>query len=198
MSNFYRQAHYTISVKQQSKLPDNTEIEIAFLGRSNAGKSSAINYITGIKFLARTSKVPGCTQMINFFSLNDKCYLIDLPGYGYANVPKKIKIIWHHNLANYLETRQPLRGIMLVIDIRHPIKKSDIKMISWANHANLPIHILLTKSDKLKNKEAVANLHIIHTTLKKLHLTASMQLFSSLRNIGRDDAVRKLDLWLLK
>ena len=198
MSNFYRRAHYTISVKQQLELPDNTEIEIAFVGRSNAGKSSAINAITGIKSLARTSKAPGCTQMINFFFLDGGRYLIDLPGYGYANVPKKIKIIWYQNLAKYLETRQSLRGMMLVIDIRHPIRRSDIQMIAWANHADLPIHILLTKSDKLKNWAAIDNLHIIGDALKKLHLTASMQLFSSLRNVGRDDAIKKLDLWLLK
>ncbi|NQY51706.1 MAG: YihA family ribosome biogenesis GTP-binding protein [Piscirickettsiaceae bacterium] len=197
MSNFYRQAHYTISVKQQSELPNNTEIEIAFVGRSNAGKSSAINAITGIKFLARTSKAPGCTKMINFFSLDERRYLIDLPGYGYANVPKKIKILWHQNLAKYLETRQSLRGMMLVIDIRHPIKKSDIQMIAWANHVDLPIHILLTKSDKLKNGAAISNLHIMNASLKKSHLTASMQLFSSLRNIGRNNAIKKLDLWLL-
>lgn len=167
MSQLYRQAHYTISATQLSELPDDTGIEVAFAGRSNAGKSSAINTITGIKALARTSKTPGRTQMINFFNMDEGRSLVDLPGYGYAKVPEKMKIRWQQTLGKYLETRQALRGLMLMMDIRHPLKEFDIQMISWANHTNLPVHILLTKSDKLKRGAAMASLHKVSAELKK-------------------------------
>ena len=195
MSQLYRQAHYNISATQLSKLPDDNEIEVAFAGRSNVGKSSAINAITGMKSLARISKTPGRTQMINFFDLDKDRSLVDLPGYGYARVPEKIKIHWQKTLSKYLETRHQLRGLMLMIDARHPMKESDIQMISWANHANLSVHILLTKADKLKRAAAVSSLHTVITALKKHDFTTSVQLFSSLKNVGKDEAIKKLDSW---
>ncbi len=197
MSQLYRQAHYTISATQLSELPDDTGIEVAFAGRSNAGKSSAINTITGIRSLARISKTPGRTQMINFFNLDEARALVDLPGYGYAKVPEKMKIRWQQTLGKYLETRKALRGLMLMMDIRHPLKEFDIQMIAWANHASLPVHILLTKSDKLKRGAAMASLHTVTAELKKRDLAASVQLFSSLKNSGKEEAIKKLDSWFI-
>jgi GTP-binding protein len=197
MSQLYRRAHYTISATQLSELPDDKGIEVAFAGRSNAGKSSAINTITGIKALARISKTPGRTQMINFFTLDEERALVDLPGYGYAKVPEKMKQRWQRTLGQYLETRQSLKGLMVMMDIRHPLKEFDIQMIDWAKHADLPVHILLTKADKLKHGAAKASLHKVVAELKKLNLTATVQLFSSLKNTGKDEAIKKLDSWFL-
>lgn len=197
MSQLYRRAHYTISATKLSELPEDNGIEVAFAGRSNAGKSSAINTITGIKALARISKTPGRTQMINFFNLDDDRALVDLPGYGYAKVPEKMKIRWQQTLGQYLETRDSLRGLMVMMDIRHPLKEFDIQMLKWADHAELATHILLTKSDKLKHGAAMASLHKVSAELEKLNLTASVQLFSSLKNTGKDEAIAKLDSWFL-
>ncbi len=197
MTNIYRQAHYTISATQLSELPDNTGIEVAFAGRSNAGKSSAINTITDQKSLARISKTPGRTQMINFFALDDKRALVDLPGYGYAKVPEKMKIRWQQTLGKYLETRQSLKGLMLMMDIRHPLKEFDMQMVKWANNAELPVHILLTKSDKLKHGAAMASLHCVEEKLRKLNLNAGVQLFSSLKKTGKGQAIAQLDNWFI-
>tara|TARA_R110002050_G_scaffold9504_1_gene32989 strand:- start:125804 stop:126436 length:633 start_codon:yes stop_codon:yes gene_type:complete len=197
MSQFYRQAHYTISATQLSELPPDIGLEVAFAGRSNAGKSSAINTITDHKALARISKTPGRTQMINFFALDDSHTLVDLPGYGYAKVPEQMKIRWQQNLGKYLDTRQSLQGLMIMMDIRHPLKQFDIQMVRWANQKNLDVHILLTKSDKLKHGAAMASLHSVLAELKKLELNASAQLFSSLKKTGRDEAIAKLDSWFL-
>ena len=195
MSQLYRQAHYTISATQLSELPPDTGIEVAFAGRSNAGKSSAINTITDQKALARISKTPGRTQMINFFALDDDRALVDLPGYGYAKVPEKMKIRWQQTLGKYLETRQALKGLILMMDIRHPLREFDQQMIGWANKSELPVHILLTKSDKLKHGAAMASLHKVTAELKKLNLNASVQLFSSLKKTGKDEAIAQLDCW---
>lgn len=197
MSQFYRQAHYTISATQLSELPPDIGLEVAFAGRSNAGKSSAINTITDHKALARISKTPGRTQMINFFALDDEHTLVDLPGYGYAKVPEQMKIRWQQNLGKYLETRQSLQGLMIMMDIRHPLKQFDIQMVRWSNQKNLDVHILLTKSDKLKHGAAMASLHSVIAELKKQDLRATVQLFSSLKKTGRDEAIAKLDSWFL-
>ncbi|PHS31691.1 MAG: YihA family ribosome biogenesis GTP-binding protein [Methylophaga sp.] len=197
MSNIYRQAHYTISATQLSELPADTGIEVAFAGRSNAGKSSAINTIADQRGLARISKTPGRTQMINFFALDDERALVDLPGYGYAKVPEKMKIRWQQTLGKYLETRQALKGLMLMMDIRHPLKEFDIQMVKWANNVELPVHILLTKSDKFKNGAAMASLHSVETQLKKLNLNAGVQLFSSLKKTGKEQAIAQLDSWFI-
>ncbi len=197
MSQLYRQAHYTISATQLSELPEDKGIEVAFAGRSNAGKSSAINTITDINGLARISKTPGRTQMINFFNLDEHRALVDLPGYGYAKVPEKMKIRWQQTLGQYLETRDSLRGLMVMMDIRHPLKEFDIQMVKWSNNAELPVHILLTKSDKLKRGAAMATLHKVTAELKKLNLNASVQLFSSLKKTGKEEAIRQLDSWFI-
>ena len=195
MSHPYRQAQYTISATQLSELPVDEGIEVAFAGRSNAGKSSAINTITDQKSLARISKTPGRTQMINFFSIDDSHSLVDLPGYGYAKVPEKIKIRWQQTLGKYLETRQALRGLVLMMDIRHPLKEFDLQMIKWANDAKLSVHILLTKSDKLKRGAANSSLLLVNKELQKKELLASAQLFSSLNHQGKQEAVEQLNQW---
>lgn len=195
MSQLYRNAYYSGSATKLSQLPDDTGYEVAFAGRSNAGKSSAINTITGIGALARTSKTPGRTQMINFFQLDEQRALIDLPGYGYAKVPEKMKQKWQFTLAKYLESRQSLRGLMLMMDIRHPLKEFDMQMLLWANQARLPVHILLTKADKLKNSAARSALLQVEKALKQAQLSASAQLFSSLNKNGREQAIDKLDQW---
>lgn len=195
MSELYRSAHYTVSATQLSQLPPDSGYEVAFAGRSNAGKSSAINTITGIKALARISKTPGRTQMINFFHLDDERALVDLPGYGYAKVPEKMKLKWQATLSKYLETRQSLHGLMLMMDIRHPLKNFDLQMLGWAQQAELPIHILLTKSDKLGRGAGGNALQQVRKTLKEAELEASVQLFSSLNHQGRDEAIQVLDAW---
>jgi GTP-binding protein len=195
MSHPYRQAHYTISATQLSELPADIGIEVAFAGRSNAGKSSAINTITDQKSLARISKTPGRTQMINFFGIDEERSLVDLPGYGYAKVPEKVKIRWQQTLGKYLETRQALRGMVLMMDIRHPLKEFDLQMIKWANNAKLSVHILLTKSDKLKRGAAKASLLHVNSELQKQQLSASVQLFSSHNQQGKDEAIEQLNQW---
>ena len=195
MSHSYRQAQYTISATQLSELPVDEGIEVAFAGRSNAGKSSAINTITDQKSLARISKTPGRTQMINFFSVDENRSLVDLPGYGYAKVPEKIKIRWQQTLGKYLETRQALRGLVLMMDIRHPLKEFDLQMIKWANNANLSVHILLTKSDKLKRGAAKSSLLLVNGELQKKELLASVQLFSSLNREGKEEAIEQINQW---
>ena len=195
MSHPYRQAQYTISATQLSELPVDEGIEVAFAGRSNAGKSSAINTITDQKSLARISKTPGRTQMINFFSVDENRSLVDLPGYGYAKVPEKIKIRWQQTLGKYLETRQALRGLVLMMDIRHPLKEFDLQMIKWANNAKLSVHILLTKSDKLKRGAAKSSLLLVNNELQKKELLASAQLFSSLNREGKEEAIEQLNQW---
>lgn len=195
MSQLYRHAHYTGSATELSQLPPDTGIEVAFAGRSNAGKSSALNTITTINALARVSKTPGRTQMINFFHLDEHRALVDLPGYGYAKVPEKMKLRWQQTLGKYLETRQSLRGLMLMMDIRHPLKEFDVQMLLWARQTELPVHILLTKADKLKHGAAKSALLSVRNEINKLQLNASVQLFSSLNKSGRDEAIEKLDEW---
>lgn len=145
----YQGAKYLTSAAEYGQLPLDEGAEVAFIGRSNAGKSSALNVITGIKGLARISKTPGRTQMINFFSLNEYERLVDLPGYGYAKVPRMIKKRWKELIDNYLKNRQCLKGLVVVMDIRHPLKEIDGDIVEWAVNYSIPVHILLTKSDKI-------------------------------------------------
>lgn len=149
MSIDFKQIHFLKSAAELEHLPVDTGAEVAFAGRSNAGKSSAINAITKHKHLAKTSKTPGCTQLINLFSLNDNERLVDLPGYGYAKVPKAVKLRWQDTLAQYLQSRECLRGLVLLTDIRHPLNAFDLSMLEWASEVDLPTILLLTKADKL-------------------------------------------------
>ena len=191
----YNQATFVTSAANLAACPPESRAEVAFAGRSNAGKSSAINAITGQSRLARISKTPGRTQLINFFALPEDRFLVDLPGYGFAKVPLSVKNKWQEELEKYLRRRQVLCGIVLLSDIRHPLKEFDRQMIDWAVQSDLPLHLLLTKSDKLKRGAAQNTLLAVRKTLKDYD-NVSVQLFSSLKNEGIDTARDKLTEWL--
>ena len=194
--NYYRRASYLLSVANLSQLPADTGYEVAFAGRSNAGKSSAINVLTNNQQLARTSKTPGRTQLINFFSLDESRHIVDLPGYGYAKVSKQVKQKWDALLDDYLRTRQSLAGLVLLMDCRHPLKEFDVQLIQWCATANLQLHVLLTKSDKLKRGAANNTLMSVKSQLQTLMPDATVQLFSSLKRTGTDNLILVLDNWL--
>jgi GTP-binding protein len=196
MLNPFQQARFQISVPDPATLPDDNGLEIAFAGRSNAGKSSALNAITGQKALARTSKTPGRTQHIVVFELDQDHRLIDLPGYGYAKVSRKIIQKWQHALNLYLTTRQSLGGLVLMSDSRHPLKDADLQMLDWCHEANMPVHVLLTKADKLSRGQAHSTWHQCDKLLKDRYAQVSSQLFSSKSGTGLDQARQFLHHWL--
>ena len=198
MNPLYHQAQFLTSALQLQDTPPDEGYEAAFAGRSNAGKSSAINAITGQKSLARTSKTPGRTQLLNFFTLDESRRLVDLPGYGYAKVPDAIQKNWGKALETYLEKRQSLRGVFLLMDIRHPLTDFDWQMIEWCVHCNLPMHIALTKADKLSRGAAKGTLLKVQANLQREAGEAdiSLQLFSSPARSGIDEAHALLDRWL--
>lgn len=187
---------YLKSVDDLSQLPADQGAEVAFIGRSNAGKSSAMNTITGIKGLARTSKTPGRTQMINFFGVDGQRRLVDLPGYGYAKVPRTVQERWGNNINEYLQTRESLQGLVLIMDIRHPLKEMDQQLIEWTVQCDLPLHILLTKADKLSKNEVRNTLDSVVEALSLYGDTVSVQIFSSNDKTGLDEAVSVLNDWL--
>lgn len=172
----FNKAEFLLSAPSIKQAPDDTGKEVAFAGRSNAGKSSAINTLTNNKKLARTSKTPGRTQLLNFFSLSEDCRLVDLPGYGFAKVPKAIKQAWDRNLAVYLQERQSLKGLVMLMDIRHPLQPYDWQMVRWASASSMPIHLLLTKSDKLKTGPAKSTLLKVKQELAKESLVDNLSL----------------------
>ena len=194
-NSYYQAATYLKSAAALGDLPADSGYEVAFIGRSNAGKSSALNTITGIKSLARTSKTPGRTQTINLFSLDAERRLADLPGYGYAKVPKVVKQRWEQIIDSYLQTRQCLRALVVVMDIRHPLKEIDRQVIAWAASCGIPTHILLTKADKVSTSDAKSTLLQVSKELAK-HENISLQIFSSLKKLGIADAHDKLNQWL--
>jgi GTP-binding protein len=171
--------------------------EVAFAGRSNAGKSSAINTLTRQGKLARTSKTPGRTQLINFFSIGPDRRLVDLPGYGFAKVAKTVKEDWDRHLAEYLQQRQSLKALVLLMDIRHPLQEYDWQMIRWASQGRLPLHILLTKADKLNHGPAMSTLHRIRNELVRAGIEQlSIQVFSSLKKTGLEELESFINEWL--
>ncbi|MDH3972475.1 MAG: ribosome biogenesis GTP-binding protein YihA/YsxC, partial [Gammaproteobacteria bacterium] len=178
------------------RVPVDEGIEVAFAGRSNAGKSSALNVLTEQKSLARISKAPGRTREINFFAVRDAVRLVDLPGYGYAKVSKSMKGEWQRNIARYLETRQSLCGVVLLMDVRHPLKQYDQQVLSWCYSAELQTHVLLTKADKLKRGPAQAALLQTRKALERLHPEASSQLFSAHTRAGNEQLQQVLNHWL--
>tara|TARA_R110001606_G_scaffold49122_4_gene124225 strand:- start:2245 stop:2883 length:639 start_codon:yes stop_codon:yes gene_type:complete len=194
----YPTASFIISAPTLALCPDDTGAEVAFAGRSNAGKSSAINALTQQNALARTSRTPGRTQLINFFSvMNDESRrLVDLPGYGYAKVPESVKLEWQRHLAEYLRNRYSLRGLVLLMDVRHPLTEFDQMMLDYADQRAMPVHILLTKADKLKKGPASASLQKVRSRLKEWEDLVSVQLFSSLKRDGVDTLSQKLNQWL--
>ena len=195
----FQAATFTTSAPSLAQCPEDTGCEVAFAGRSNAGKSSAINTLTRIRGLARISKTPGRTQMINFFAVGEGRRLVDLPGYGYAKVPIAMKIQWDKHLAEYLQERNSLGGLILLMDIRHPLQDYDQQMLNWAAQAGLPVHVLLTKSDKLKRGPAKNMLMTVEKRLRDMdpaRTLLSVQTFSSLKKDGLPQLEAQLSHWL--
>ena len=196
MKSLFQQANYWHSAHTIAQLPADTGIEVAFAGRSNAGKSSAINAITKQSSLARTSKTPGRTQQIIFFKLDDSRCLVDLPGYGFAKVPLAVKQHWQQVLERYLHTRHSLQGLVLMMDIRHPLTEFDQQMLNWCSLSDMPVHVLLTKTDKLSRGKAHTVLQHVSKHLATLPGTMTVQLFSALKRIGIEEARLHLSHWL--
>lgn len=191
-----QQASFLISAAKVDQCPLDSGLEVAFAGRSNAGKSSALNTLTHAN-LARTSKTPGRTQLLNFFSLDDERRLVDLPGYGYAKVPIPLKQHWQEHLEAYLSSRNALSGVVLMMDIRHPLTEFDRLMLDWAQASSMPLHILLTKADKLAfGAQKNALLKVQRDVRQGWGDTASIQLFSAPKRQGVEDAQRVLARWL--
>lgn len=193
----YQQTKFLKSAVKLSQLPADDGIEVAFIGRSNAGKSSALNTITGLKGLARTSKCPGRTQCINLFAVDKEHRMVDLPGYGYAKVPLSIKKRWEETVDSYLQNRHCLRGLVLVMDIRHPLKNMDLQLIEWTTSCQIPTHVLLTKADKLSNNLAKQTLLKVEKALEPYGDYVSVQLFSALDKAGLDEARQHLEEWFV-
>ena len=192
---------FVISTNHFDELPSDSGREIAFAGRSNAGKSSAINTLTNKTRLAFVSKQPGRTQLINFFKIKDMQSLVDLPGYGFAKVPKPMKDHWRKLLPKYLQERKSLIGLVLVVDIRRELTELDTQMLDWFAPQKKPIHVLLTKSDKISKDKSLRTLNKINNELKekwgkKFNVECSAQLFSSLKKQGIEKATEKIEQWL--
>lgn len=191
-----QQARFLISAAKVDQCPPDEGLEVAFAGRSNAGKSSALNTLTHAS-LARTSKTPGRTQLLNFFSLDDQRRLVDLPGYGYAKVPIPLKQHWQRHLEAYLSSRESLAGLILMMDIRHPLTDFDRLMLDWSSAGNMPMHILLTKADKLAFGAAKNALLKVQQDIRKgWGEGVTIQLFSAPKRQGIEEAQTVLANWL--
>lgn len=177
------------------QLPEDDGIEVAFAGRSNVGKSSILNTLAGVKSLARTSKTPGRTQEINFFDLGNDRRLVDLPGYGYAKVTESKQRHWADTLGEYLLSRASLVGLILLMDVRHPLKEYDRNMVHWCTEAELPVYVILNKADKLSRGKAGASLLEVKKQLAEFPIEG-IQLFSALKRTGVDEALQQLCRWL--
>ena len=195
MSIFQNISFFT-SVNNLKTLPSPLGSEVAFAGRSNSGKSRAINTLTNRGRLAFVSKTPGRTQLINFFKLDEELFLVDLPGYGFAKVPLAIRQHWETLLSQYLQTRDNLRGLILIMDVRHPLKPLDIQMLDWFVPTGKPVHILLTKSDKLSRQKARTAFDQVNAFLRSSYPQCTAQLFSSLSKQGVDEVTGVLSQWL--
>ncbi|HUH38796.1 MAG TPA: ribosome biogenesis GTP-binding protein YihA/YsxC [Spongiibacteraceae bacterium] len=193
----FRRTQFLISAQRLDQAPDDTGAEVAFAGRSNAGKSSAINALTDHGGLARTSKTPGRTQLLNFFAVSDASQrLVDLPGYGFAKVPLAVKNTWQRHLEDYLRRRQSLRGLVLLSDIRHPLQEFDRMMLGWAASCGMPVRLVLTKADKLKRGAAQNTFLQVRRELAALEGDVSVQLFSAVTKAGVDELRECLTAWL--
>jgi len=194
-NRYYRKAHFLISAGNATQFPQSGR-EVAFAGRSNAGKSSAINALCDNKGLARTSKTPGRTRLVNFFAMDEEHRIVDLPGYGFAKVPIAVKNEWEKLMTQYLSDQEVLGGLVIIMDIRHPLNDYDWQMLEWCNHFNLPAHILLTKADKIKRGPQQSSKLQTIKKLKEEGIEASVQTFSALNKTGLDELVEKLNQWL--
>lgn len=198
MSQFklnYHKTHFLTSAANITQLPQDSGIEIAFAGRSNAGKSTALNALTNQKNLARTSKTPGRTQLINLFEIEPEYKLVDLPGYGYAAVPEQMKLQWQKSLGEYLQKRECLQGLVVLMDIRHPLKDLDQQMIEWAVASELPVLLLLTKADKLSQRARSKQVKMVREAILPFQGNIQVEAFSALNKIGIDRLSSKLDEW---
>lgn len=193
--SYYRNAKFLISAPDIGVLKPFEGVEVAFAGRSNAGKSSALNKITHQNNLARTSKTPGRTQLINVFEIDSKRRLIDLPGYGYAKVPLEMKKKWQKALAEYLQKRECLGGLVVLMDIRHPLKDLDQELVFWAVNAQIPVLLLLTKADKLKSGKRKQQLMMVREAALAFQGDVQVYAFSALNGMGLDSVERVLDSW---
>ena len=196
-----QKAKFITSANHINELPEDDGLEIAFAGRSNAGKSSAINSLSRQNRLAYVSKQPGRTQLVNFFEIEERKYLVDLPGYGYAKVPESMRKHWQKTLPTYLQQRQSLVGLVIVMDIRNPLTALDINMLDWFAPRQKPIHVLLTKCDKLSKDKQNRTLFSVQKELENQWSTfyqtpCTAQLFSSLKKIGLEEADGVLETWL--
>jgi len=194
-NRYYRQASFLISAGNAKQFPIEG-YEVAFAGRSNAGKSSAINTLCDNKSLARTSKTPGRTRLVNFFEIDEGHRLVDLPGYGFAKVPVAMKNEWQKLMTQYLSEQQALNGLVVIMDIRHPLNDYDWQMLEWCDHFQLPAHVLLTKADKIKRGAQQNSLLKTRKLLKDANVDATVQTFSALKKTGLDELVAKLNGWL--
>ena len=190
-----RQCEFVDSVFHLDKLPRDRRPQIAFAGRSNVGKSTLLNRLVGHRKMAKVSKSPGKTRSLNFFLVNERFYFVDLPGYGYAKVSAAKQHHWAETLGEYLLSRKSLAGLILLMDIRHPLKEYDRNMVHWCTHAELPVYVILNKSDKLSRGKAVASLLDVKRQLSEFPIEG-IQLFSSLKRTGVDDALQQLCHWL--
>lgn len=191
----YQNTHFITSAPDIRHLPEDEGVEIAFAGRSNAGKSSALNRLTNQKSLAKTSKTPGRTQLINLFKVEEGCHIVDLPGYGFAQVPVEMKNKWQKSLGEYLQKRECLKGLVVLMDIRHPMKDLDQQMIFWAIDSHIPVQVLLTKADKLKSGARKQTLLKVRKQVETFGGDVSIDVFSSLKGLGVDQLRAKLDTW---
>lgn len=189
-------AHFEISAARIADLPAADLPEVAFAGRSNAGKSSAINVLVGHKGLAFVSKTPGRTQLINFFRCGNLGFLVDLPGYGYAQVPLEVRREWQALLEHYLTRRPSLVGLILIMDVRHPLTPLDRQMLDWLMPTGRPVHVLLTKADKLSRGAAAAVLTQVRRNLAGYGVPVTAQLFSSLKQAGLEEALQTIAVWM--
>ena len=194
MGLFSRAAFFT-TVNHLRDLPLHGGLEVAFAGRSNAGKSSAINTLANHVRLAYTSKTPGRTQHLNYFDLGEQRFLVDLPGYGYAKVPPEVRAHWEGLLSEYLQTRESLCGLVVIMDARHPLTELDQQMLEWFAPTGKPVHILLTKADKLSRQQATMTLNNVKLQLAQQFSFCSVQLFSSLKKTGADEAETVIAGW---
>lgn len=195
IKNNYQQATFLLSVAALKQLPPDYGIEIAFVGRSNAGKSSVLNILTQNKNLARVSKTPGRTQHINLFKLDETRRIADLPGYGYAKVPPEIKAHWQKLLDTYLCTRESLKGLILIMDIRHPLKDFDHQLLFWCEKKNIPVHILLNKADKLSSSAIKTTQKFVTKEISHYTNPLSLQIFSCEKGTGSTELRILLDNW---
>jgi len=192
--NHYRQSVFLTSAAKTSQFPEDTGREVAFVGRSNVGKSSVINSLTEHKGLAKTSKTPGRTRLMNFFTVESGIRLVDLPGYGFARVDKSLKDQWRQLINGYFTIRESLCGVILIVDIRRQLKDEEQLMLDWCDASGLPVHMIINKADKLPYQRQKAAILSINTSLKEFNATS--QIFSVTKKLGTEEAISRLDTWL--